>query len=338
MFLAPLRTLALCAALTLPAQLSAQTAAIRQLQRDLSHTPDSLRHADKLNRIATLMYMKDPDSCFFYAANAKALSTRHGYAKGIADANGTLGIALSQKGLNHDALKALAKSLAQYQEIGETSRAAMVHMNLASTHRYLSDSVNCVRELRKGIALSRKRPNDSIMAIVYSAYCNLAPGLSQDSAHYYMGKAHRIALKYNDAKILIMEKLLEASYLLGTPQRAKALPLIETAIAQSNAAGLEYPLISAYDLMAKYHEEDPDVALGFYEKVLEILDKNGYVTLKSLVLQRMMPYAARATDKKKRSGFGAPTRSRSGRKAVPAESVFQRLRTVQRSRGRQPIA
>ncbi len=294
-----LRSTILCAAVLISVQLNAQTAAIRKLQQSLAQSRDSLHYADKLNRIATLMYMKDPDSCFYYAAKARAVSTRFNYRKGVADANGTLGIALSQKGLNHDALNILTKALADYKKLGETSRAAMVHMNLASTHRYLSDSISCLRELRKGISLSRKRPNDSIMAVVYSAYCNLAPTLSRDSAKYYMDKAHKIAVRYKDTKILVMEKLLEASYLLSTPERSKALPLIEAAIDQCKAAGLEYPLLSAYDLMAKYYHSDPDKALGYYENILAILEKNGYVTLKSIVLQRMMPYAERSSDKKR---------------------------------------
>jgi signal transduction histidine kinase len=294
-----LRALLLCAAISFSAASTAQTAAIEKLQRSLPQIKDSTTYVDKLNRIAILMHMKDPDSCFLYAAKAKSIATRRRYAKGVADANATLGVALSQKGLNHDALKMLSKALDGYQELGDVSNAAMVYMNLASTHRYLSDSISCVRALRKGIALSRRRPNDSIMAVVYSAYCNLAPGLSQDSSRYYLDKMHRIAVRYNDKKILVMEKLLEASYLLGTPQQAKALPLVEAAIAESDAAGLEYPLISAYDLLAKYYGKDPDKALDYYDKVLEILDKNGYVTLKSLVLQRMMPYAERSADKKR---------------------------------------
>ncbi len=294
-----LRTLTVCVSVLLSVSSSAQTAAIQKLQQSLPKIKDSLAYVDRLNRIAILMHMKDPDSCFLYAAKAKSMAIRQHYPKGTADANATLGVALSQKGLNHDALKMLSKALAEYEKLGDVSRAAMVHMNLGSTHRYLSDSISAVRELRKGIVLSRQRPNDSIMAVVYSAYSNLAPGMTLDSSRYYMAKAHKIAVRYNDKKILVMEKLLEASYLLGTPEKAKALPLIEAAIAESNAAGLEYPLISAYDLMAKCHADDPDKALDHYDKILEILDKNGYITLKSLVLQRMMPYAERSSDKKR---------------------------------------
>lgn len=294
-----LRALILGAFVFISVSSGAQTAAIQKIQKSLPKIKDSVTYVDKLNRIAILMHMKDPDSCFLYAAKAKSMAMRQRYAKGIADANATLGVALSQKGLNHDALKMLSKALAEYEKLGEVARSAMVHMNLASTHRYLSDSVSTTRELRKGIALSRKRPNDSIMAVVYSAYANLAPGMTLDSSKYYMAKAHKIAVRYNDQKILIMEKLLEASYSLGTPKQANALPLVEAAIADSNAAGMEYTLISAYDLMAKCHADDPDKALDYYDKILEILDKNGYITLKSLVLQRMMPYAERSSDKKR---------------------------------------
>lgn len=275
----------------------AQTSKIRALQKTLSTAKDSLAYIDKLNQIAVLLHTKDADSSFLYATKAKRISSRHHYAKGEADAMSTLGIILSIKGLNHDALKMQTKALAAYKKLNDVGNVAVTYMNLSSTHRYLSDSINSVRTLRKGIAEARKQPNDSTMALVYSSYTNLAPGLSQDSSRYYIDKALVIARKYNNQRILIYNKLLEASILIGTPEQAKALPILEKGLKDAQASEIEYMEISAYDLLAKYYGDNPKVALDYYDKVLDIVNEKGYTTLKSLVLQRMMPYAERLGDK-----------------------------------------
>lgn len=275
----------------------AQTSKIRSLQRTLSQTKDSIIYVDKLNQIAVLMHTKDSDSSFLYAAKARRIALRHEYAKGEADAISTLGIVLSIKGLNHDALKMQTKALALYKKLNDIGNTAVTYANISSTHRYLSDSINSVRSLRKAIAEARKRPNDSIMALVYSSYTNLAPGLSQDSSRYYIEKALIIAKKYKNQRVLIYNNLLEASIFIGTPEQDKALPILEKGLADAQAAEIEYMEISAYDLLAKYYAKDPKVALDYYDKVLKIVNDKGYITLKSLVLQRMMPYAEQLGDK-----------------------------------------
>lgn len=275
----------------------AQTAKIKNLQKALPKTKDSAVYVDKLNDIAVLMHMKDTDSSFLYAIKAKGIASRIGYEKGMADATSTLGIVLSIKGLNHDALKMQTKALAAYKKLNDIGSVARVYTNLSSTHRYLSDSINSVRTLRKGLAEARKKPNDSVMALVYSSYTNLAPGISQDSSRYYIEKALTIARHYKDERILIYNNILEASILIGTPDQPKALPMLEKALVDAQAAELEYMEISTYDLLAKYYAENPKKALDYYDKVMKIVNDKGYITLKSVVLQRMMPYAERLGDK-----------------------------------------
>lgn len=291
------QALFICVFLFVSVSSVAQTSKIRALQKTLSKTKDSLAYVDKLNDIAVLMHTKDSDSSFLYAVKAKTIALRHNYEKGVADAMSTLGIVLSIKGLNHDALKMQAKALAAYKRLNDIGNVAITYTNLSSTHRYLSDSINSVRTLRKAIAEARKKPNDSVMALVYSSYTNLAPGLSQDSSRYYIDKALTIARKYNNQRILIYNNLLEASILIGTPEHSKALPILEKGLIEAQAAELEYMEISAYDLLAKYYGENPKTALDYYDKVLKIVNEKGYITLKSIVLQRMMPYAERLGDK-----------------------------------------
>lgn len=291
------RALFVCAFVFVSISSVAQTSKIKDLQRALSKVKDSIAYVDRINQIAVLLHTKDTDSSFLYATKAKRISSRYGYAKGEADAMSTLGIILSIKGLNHDALKMQTKALATYQKLNDIGNVAVTYTNLSSTHRYLSDSINSVRTLRKGIAEARKKPNDSTMALVYSSYTNLAPGLSQDSSRYYISKALAIAKKYNNHRILIYNNLLEASLLIGTPEQHKALPILEKGLADAQAFEIEYMEISAYDLLAKYYDENPKKALDYYDKVLQIVNEKGYTTLKSLVLQRMMPYAERLGDK-----------------------------------------
>jgi len=279
--------------------LQAQTAEIEKIQRDLRKIKDSTSYIDKLNHLAVLMYMKNPDSCFFYAVKAKQIAVRQHYTKGEADAIHALGIALSLKGLHHDALKQHNKALSSYKRLNDIPSVAMTYMNLASTHRYLSDSISAVRFLRKGIKEALKKPNDSIMAGVYINYCDLAPALPDDSSRYYLKKATAIAKHFKDYRVLLFNRLMEVTLLLNTPRQAEALPILEKALADSEAAGLEYFQITIYDLLAKYYADQPSKATAYYEKVLKILDKGGYVNLKPLVLMRMMPYAEKEGDKDK---------------------------------------
>ena len=245
------------------------------------------------------MYMKNPDSCFFYAVKAKRIAIRQHYKKGEADAIHALGIALSLKGLHNDAMKQHTKALAEYKKLNAIPNIAIEYMNLASTHRYLSDSINSVRFLRKGIKEALKMPNDSIMAGVYINYCDLAPALPPDSARYYLKKAVAIAEHYKDYRVILFNRLLEVTLLLKTPRHDEALPILEKTLADAKAAGLEYVEISIYDLLAKYYANEPKKAVTYYEKALKILEDGGYVNLKPLVLSRMMPYAEKAGDKDK---------------------------------------
>ena len=100
-----------CALFLFTVMATAQTESIKKLQRELPKSRDSLAYTDKLNRIAVLMHMKNPDSCFLYAVKAKHIAMRHGYKRGEADANNVLAIALSLKGLHHDALKLYSQTL-----------------------------------------------------------------------------------------------------------------------------------------------------------------------------------------------------------------------------------
>jgi len=279
--------------------LYAQTAAIEKLQSELPKSKDSIAHINKLNRIAILMYLKNADSCFFYAAKAKRMSIRQNYKRGETDANNVLGTALTLKGLHHDALKMYSKALAGYKKSGDVASEARIYMSIAATHRHLADSVSCIRALRKGITLAKKRPNDSIMAAVYVAYCDLAPALSADSSRYYMRKAVKIATQYKDYRVLMINRLLEVTLLLDTPRKAEALPILQSVLADAKAFGLEYIEISVYDLLAQYYTDQPRKAVAYYDEVLDILNAKGYTNLKPVVIQRMLPYAKRTGDKDK---------------------------------------
>lgn len=279
--------------------ISAQTAAIEKLQRELPKSKDSIVYINKLNRIAILMYMKNPDSCFFYAARAKRMAIRQKYKKGENDANNVLGTALSLKGLHHDALKMYSKALAYYKESGDIGSEARIYMSIAATHRHLSDSVSCIRALKKGITLAKKKPNDSIMAAVYSTYCDLAPDLSVDSSRYYMQKAIKIATQYKDSSVLMINKLLEVTLLLDSSRKTEALPILQSVLIDAKSTGLEYIEISVYDLLAKYYADQPEKAVTYYEEVLNILNTKGYINLKPVVIQRMLPYVKLTGDKEK---------------------------------------
>lgn len=90
---------------------NAQTAEIASLQKSLSKTKDSATYVDKLNRIAMLMQMKSPDSCFVYGSKAKNIARRNNYNKGTADANNVMAIALSVKGVQHEGMKLFNEAL-----------------------------------------------------------------------------------------------------------------------------------------------------------------------------------------------------------------------------------
>ena len=269
---------------------TAQNDLIDKLQKQLSHQKDSTVYVNTLNRIGMLMHLKDPDSCFIYGMKAKGIAQRNHYVKGVNDASNNIAVSLYIRGMHSDAITLFSKVLNSYRQQKDTANVSQIYNNIASVYSTLQDTTNAIKYSRKAMRVGAGIRNDSIMALVYANYCNVNPGISNDSARYYLNKAHDIATRYNDQRILISVQQLRASRLLFEGQKEKALPYITASLAASRKAGLEYNEISSLDLMATYYADDPKTALSYY-KSIDKLTGNSYPYLKVNVLKGMLYYA-----------------------------------------------
>ena len=232
---------------------NAQTAEILQLQKKLSTIKDSSVYVNKLNRIAMLMQMKSPDSCFIYGSRAKNISRRNNYKQGIADANNVMAIALSVKGMQHEGMRLFTAALSEYENLRDTSNIVQVYMNMSVLFSSLEDRRNMQLYSNKAMTLGKKIPNDSILSIVYSNYILANQNISQDSLKHYRDKSNLIASKFGDTRVLMVNRLDEAAKFVLKKDKRNALPILTSILSDARKLGIEYAELTALGAFVLLH-------------------------------------------------------------------------------------
>ena len=295
---------------------NAQTAEIQKLQNTLSKTKDSAVYVDKLNRIGMLMQMKSPDSCFVYGSKAKDISRRINYRKGLADANNVMAISLAVKGMQHEAMKLFKEALSGYQNLDDTSNIVQVYLNMSILFSSLEDRKNMKIYSDRAMSLGKKIPNDSIMSIVYSNYVLANQNISQDSLKYYRAKSNLIAEKFKDAKVLMINRLDEASKFIIVKDKTTALPILTSILSEARKLGIEYAELMALGALSNLYSDEPKLAIAYSEDALAVAQKGGFSYVEPLILQEMLHYAEILKDSNKQIEIA--------KKLVATSSVQQR--------------
>jgi signal transduction histidine kinase len=195
------------------------------LQVQLSHTTDSIRYTDILNRLAMLYSEVNADSTFYYASTARDIAQRLSYQRGLADAANNLGILHDLKGNMQEALRYYDDAYDRYSKMDDVSNMIQTTLNIAIVFDEMEKMGKALNSFKKAFALGKNLKQDSIMSFVYANYVSCFSGdMPADSVQFYIRKSKAIAAKYKDYRMMLFADQLTAEIMAAkNPQRAIAI-------------------------------------------------------------------------------------------------------------------
>jgi signal transduction histidine kinase len=255
----------------------AQRESIAGIEKQLPQIKDSLKYTDALNRLASLMYERNIDSTFYYAGQARAISYRHNYTRGKADAADNLGIAYDLKGNTQLGLRYYNEARMLYMRIDDTTGIVKAYMNIAMLYSETGKQKKMVDNFNNAFGIGKSLQRDSIMSLVYVNYLIIFPDNPAKSTRKYINEARRIAKKYNDQRTLFAIDEVEADYFIRNHEREKGLALLQLALQKSLANDYNYMSLDMIsDLGDQYLVSDTAKAIGYYKQGIQIAQDKSY--------------------------------------------------------------
>jgi len=272
----------------------AQVQNIRKLQQNLAAIHDSLRYVDVLNTISLLMYEKNTDSTLYYAIEARAIAHRLEYTKGLADATNNLGIVSDIKGNTPLALRYYNNAFNQYTSIGDSSNMVQVLMNIAMVYNMNGNDQKAVANFKHALSLGSNITHDSIMSLaIYNFLLDYPGEFPKGSANQYINKAIKIATKYNDTRLLVAIKQLEADNYIKENQRDRGIALLQHTVDTALQMKLYYlsldPLI---DLGNQFITTDTGKAIAYYKQALLITEQDSFHSYSKIIAKKLYTFYA----------------------------------------------
>ena len=272
----------------------AQVQNIRKLQQNLAAIHDSLRYVDVLNTISLLMYEKNTDSTLYYAIEARAIAHRLKYTKGLADATNNLGIVSDIKGNTPLALRYYNNAFNQYTSIGDSSNMVQVLMNIAMVYNMNGNDQKAVANFKHALSLGSNITHDSIMSLaIYNFLLDYPGEFPKGSANQYINKAIKIATKYNDTRLLVAIKQLEADNYIKENQRDRGIALLQHTVDTALQMKLYYlsldPLI---DLGNQFITTDTGKAIAYYKQALLITEQDSFHSYSKIIAKKLYTFYA----------------------------------------------
>ena len=245
---------------------NAQSTELNSVRATLPHIRDSLRYTDALNRMAILLYEKSIDSTFFYTKKARELAQRLHYEKGQTDALNNLGVFYDIKGNPQLGLKYYDQAYTGYVKMGDSANSVLMLNNMAMAYQEIGKVKRAELQYEAAMRMGEKLSRDSILAIViYDYMLDFRSSFSRDSMNYYVGKATRIATKYNDQRTLLAIGQLVADDMIAHGKREQGLALLDKAIATTIGNKLYYVSMDMLiDMAAQLAKTDSARAIGYY--------------------------------------------------------------------------
>lgn len=255
----------------------AQRESIAGIEKQLSKIKDSLKYTDALNRLSMLIYERNIDSTFYYAGLARAISYRHDYTRGKADAANNLGIAYDLKGNTQLGLRYYNEARMLYMQLNDTADIVESYMNIAMLYFETGKKKKVADNFYKAFLTGKNLQKDSIMALVYVNYLIIYPDNPAKSTRVYIDKARHIATKYKDQRALYAIDEVEADYLVHNHQREQGLALLQQAIRKALANNYNYMSLDMIsDIGDQYVSTDTARAIGYYKQGVRIATDKSY--------------------------------------------------------------
>ncbi|PUZ22711.1 hypothetical protein DCC81_19965 [Chitinophaga parva] len=275
----------------------AQSARIKQKEKERSFIKDSIALIDNLNQVGLLYYLEDIDSSFHYAMKARSIAVRLHYPKGITDADNVIATVLLLKGLFKESLELYSKVLVAYQAQADTANAGQVLSNMATAYNTMGDTVKAEMFSRLALQAVRNLKRDSIVSTIYINYCLNNLSLSADSVRYYLDKSREIANRYKDEAMVVLSMQAQADYMIRNGQRQGVLPLISESLSRSVNTGMEYFEINAFWLYGNFYKDVPDSVVHYYKQAYQLIEKMGFSSVKVPILKGILEYTKLSSNK-----------------------------------------
>ncbi len=268
-----MKTTLLLACILLCCKLSAKNEV--DLTKQLSHTIDSIRYTDVLNRLAMLYSEIDADSTFYYASTALDIAQRLRYEKGLADAANNLGILHDLRGNTQQALRYYDDAYTRYEKMGDVADMIQTTLNIAIVFDEMNKMTKTLNSFKTAFALGKNLKQDSIMSFVYSNYVSCFSGdMPADSIQFYIRKSKAIATKYKDYRMMLFADQLSAE-IMSTSNPKKAIAILQTALQAAFANRLYY---TATDILMDLGNITADSAksVNYYLQSLSLCKEKGF--------------------------------------------------------------
>jgi len=278
----------------------AQQESIAGIKKQLPGIKDSLKYIDALNRLASLSYERNIDSTFYYAGLARAISYRHNYTRGKADAADNLGIAYDLKGNTQLGLRYYNEARMLYMRIDDTTGIVKAYMNIAMLYSETGKQKKMVDNFNIAFGIGKSLQRDSIMSLVYVNYLIIFPDNPAKSTRKYIDAARSIAKKHKDQRTLLAIDEVEADYFIRNHQREKGLALLQQALQKSLANNYNYmSLDMVSDLGDQYAANDTARAIGYYKQGAQIAQDKSYLYYVQQFTRRLYDFYIAHNDEKK---------------------------------------
>lgn len=261
----------------------AQQNVIRTLQAELpAYGQDSLQYANTLNRISSLYLVQHLDSSRHYAEAARFLCERLKYPKGLADAYLNLGACFTFQNNNNLAYRFYMESLQRYRNLADSAGISLALANIGAYYHYQGQNQLSVPYLQEAVSIGSRLLRDSLWVPVLSSYYLVfsRDSLRQDSARWALHKAHDIATRYHDGRMITYTGLFLAHEKMQNGQLQQAMEDINELVQAAMPLGLTYLAVygnAQLDLYASYAQMKDSVV--YRERMLEAAISGGYKRL-----------------------------------------------------------
>lgn len=267
----------------------AQEDKIRTLQHKLLSIKDSIQYIDQLNKISMLIYEQNADSTLYYALQAREMSYRQHYQKGLADATNNLGVSYDIKGNIQLALRYYNDAYNQYNAQQDSSNIVQTLMNIAGVYNISGKKQKSIANFDKALLLGNQISHDSITALVIYNYLLCYPEkFTNQEKTALIQKADKISDKYRDVRLKLAIQQLLADNLITNKNHKKGIDLLEKTLSQTLEMHLNYLSMDILmDLGDQYMASDSVRGIGFYKKALQFAEQNNYSMYAKVVNKKL---------------------------------------------------
>lgn len=227
-----------------------------------------------------LSYEQSADTTLVYATKARDIARRINYPKGVADATNNLGVFFDINGSSELALHYYSDAYNFYNQLKDTSNVAQTLMNMAMVYNTNGNDDKAIARYSEAMRIASTLSQDSILSLViYNFLLQYPNAFKTDSVDFYIGKATRIAERYNDVRTLIAVGQLKANRYLQAGKRDTAIQILQ----QSLDGCMQHKLyFMSLDILSElgdiYSTIDSAKAVGYYRQAMEITHEKNYLS------------------------------------------------------------